>query len=191
LRRYINTIVNHPVTKDDGALNVFLTEPNFEAWRKRVKVSTDEESSSKKLNPAQEMAIPADLETRLTTLRQNLPAVLSSYQKLVLLAERGLLRLQSSAADASRFALGLQAAGESIPGCCHHAASDGQACALCRGVASGLGEVSESWTRLAEQHERRATALLEGSIEDLKDQRDLYLAFRDLFIRYDRQLRHS
>lgn len=27
-------IVNHPVMKDDGALNVFLTEPNFEGWRK-------------------------------------------------------------------------------------------------------------------------------------------------------------
>jgi sorting nexin-8 len=51
--------------RDDGALNVFMTEPNFEAWRKRVKVSTEEESSSKRLTPAQEMAIPADLEEKL------------------------------------------------------------------------------------------------------------------------------
>lgn len=57
--------MNHPVIRDDGALNVFMTEPSFEAWRKRVKVSTDEESMSKRLNLAQEMAIPADLEEKL------------------------------------------------------------------------------------------------------------------------------
>jgi len=51
--------------RDDGALTVFMTEPSFEAWRKRVKVSTEEESFSKRLTPAQEMAIPADLEEKL------------------------------------------------------------------------------------------------------------------------------
>lgn len=65
LQRFINALCNHPVIRDDGALNVFMTEPLFEAWRKRVKVSTDEESASKRLNPAQEMAIPADLEEKL------------------------------------------------------------------------------------------------------------------------------
>jgi sorting nexin-8 len=65
LQRFVNALVNHPVIRDDGALNVFMSEPNFEAWRKRVKVSTDEESASKRLNPAQEMAIPADLEEKL------------------------------------------------------------------------------------------------------------------------------
>lgn len=65
LQRYLNAVLNHPVIRDDGALNVFMTEPNFEAWRKRVKVSTEEESASKRLNPAQEMAIPSDLEDKL------------------------------------------------------------------------------------------------------------------------------
>jgi hypothetical protein len=65
LKRFINSVVNHPVIKDDGALNVFLVEPHFEAWRKRTKVSLDEESASKKLNPAQEMGIPSDLDDKL------------------------------------------------------------------------------------------------------------------------------
>lgn len=51
--------------RDDGALNVFMSELDFEAWRKRSKVSTEEESASKRLNPAQEMAIPSDLEEKL------------------------------------------------------------------------------------------------------------------------------
>lgn len=65
LRRFLNALVNHPVIRDDGALNVFMTEINFEAWRKRMKVSTEEESVSKRLNPAQEMVIPSDLEEKL------------------------------------------------------------------------------------------------------------------------------
>lgn len=65
LQRFLNAVVNHPVIRDDGALNVFMSEPNFEAWRKRMKVSTEEESASKRLNSAQEMAIPSDLEEKL------------------------------------------------------------------------------------------------------------------------------
>lgn len=61
----MNAVVNHPVIRDDGALNVFMTELDFEAWRKRMKVSTDEEAASKRLNSAQEMAIPSDLEEKL------------------------------------------------------------------------------------------------------------------------------
>jgi sorting nexin-8 len=148
-------IVNHPVTRDDGALNVFLTEPNFEAWRKRTKVSTDEESASKKLNPAQEMGIPGDLEDMLRVLRDHLTAVLASYQKFVALAERSLARLQAALADASRMALSLHTVGEEMPSCCYRSIPGGQACALCGGVGRGLGEVGESWTRVSEEGEKR------------------------------------
>ncbi|WWD21073.1 hypothetical protein CI109_105554 [Kwoniella shandongensis] len=172
LRRFINFVVNHPVMKDDGALNVFLTEPSFESWRKRTKVSTDEESLSKKLNHAQEMAIPADLEEKLGVLRDHLPAMLGSYQKLVVLAERGLGRLQAQAGDASRMALSVQSVGEEMRGCCHRSVAGATGgCTLCEGVGRGLGEVGEAWTRVAEESEKR---------------RDLYLSFRDLFVRHDK-----
>jgi sorting nexin-8 len=190
LRRFINMIVNHPVMKDDGALNVFLTHTDFEAWRKRTKVSTEEESASKQLNPAQEMAIPADLEEKLGVLRDHLPSMLASYQKLVILAERSLGRLQAAAADVA----------EEMPTCCYRNTPGGGACSLCSGVARGFGEVGESWTRVAEEGEKRVSVLpaivelksqagviLLNSIEALKTQRDLYLAFRDLFARHDRE----
>jgi sorting nexin-8 len=148
-------VVNHPVIKDDGALNVFLTEPNFETWRKRTKISTEEESTSKKLNPAQEMGIPADLEEKLGVLRDHLPSLLASYQKLVLLAERSLMRLQGAAADASRFALSLHTVAEELPNCCYRNVPGGGPCSLCVGVMRGLGEVGESWTRVAEESEKR------------------------------------
>ncbi|OCF31380.1 sorting nexin MVP1 [Kwoniella heveanensis BCC8398] len=192
LRRFINFVVNHPVMKDDGALNVFLTEPNFEAWRKRTKVSTDEESMSKKLNPAQEMAIPADLEEKLGNLRDHLPTIMGSYQKLVVLAERGLARLQAQMGDASRMALGIQSVGETVGKCCFRCVpgGNGEGCSLCEGVGRGLGEVGESWTRVAEETEKRAI-MVTRHIEALKTQRDLYLSFRDLFVRHDKLSKDS
>ncbi|WVR09157.1 hypothetical protein IAU60_006219 [Kwoniella sp. DSM 27419] len=185
LRRFINFIVNHPVMKDDGALNVFLTEPNFEAWRKRTKVSSDEESLSKKLNPAQEMAIPSDLDEKLGRLRDHLPTILGSYQKMVILAERGLARLFAQMGDASRVSLSVQGIGETVGKSCFRCVTGGEACSLCEGVGRGLGEVGEAWTKVAEETEKRV-AILTRHIEALKTQRDLYLAFRDLFLRHDR-----
>ena len=155
LRRFVNMLVNHPVTRDDGALNVFLTEPNFEAWRKRTKVSIEEEGMSKRLNPAQEMAIPADLEEKLATLRENLPTLLDSYQKLVTFAERSLARLQAANADASRIALSLGTIKETMPKCCFRGVVRG--CSLCEGVSRGVGYVGESWAKIAEQGESRVS----------------------------------
>lgn len=151
-------IVNHPVLREDGALNVFLTEPNFEAWRKLVKVSTEEESTNKRLSRAEEQNIPSDLDEKLGVLRDHLPSLLGSYQKLVVLAERSLGRLMASSADSSRIALGLHTIGEEMPRCCYRASGGGEGgCTLCKGVGRGLGEVAESWTRVAEQGERRVS----------------------------------
>lgn len=151
-------IVNHPVLRGDGALKVFLTEPNFEAWRKRVKVSTDEESVNKRLSKAEEMNIPADLDEKLGILRDHLPSLLGSYQKLVVLAERSLARLTAASADSSRIALGLHTVGEEMPRYCYRAGGGaGGRCSLCEGVGRGLGEVAESWTKVAEEGERRVS----------------------------------
>lgn len=165
-------IVNHPVLRVDGALSVFLTETNFEAWRKRVKVSTEEESSSKSLSAAQISNIPSDLDEKLGTLRDNLPSLLSSYQKLVLLAEKSLIRLQTQSADCNRFALCLRTAEESITRCCYRntstgesgengirGGSGGEGCSLCAGVSRGVGEVAEGWTKVAEAGEKRVSSL--------------------------------
>ncbi|EIW66873.1 hypothetical protein TREMEDRAFT_34173 [Tremella mesenterica DSM 1558] len=190
LRRFLNMVVNHPVLKDDGALNVFLTEPNFEAWRKRVKVSTEEESASKKLNPAQEMAIPADLEEKLGVLRDHLPAVLASHQKLVAISERQVGRMQAASGDAVRLSMALQSVGEEMPSACYRCAGGGEGCSLCQGVARGLTEVGSTWARAAELGERRVSFNIRR-LKSLKSQRDLYLAARDLFFRHDRLSKDS
>ena len=152
-------LVNHAVVGEDGALSVFLTEPAFEAWRKRVKVSSDEEFASRSpLSAAEEMRIPGDISEKLGILRDRLPAMLGSHQKLVTLAERSLARMQAASADASRIALALHTIGEELPACCHRAAGEGSAaCSLCVGVGRGLGAVAEGWTREAEEGEKRVS----------------------------------
>jgi len=56
---------NHPVIKEDALLNVFLTEPAFDEWRKRTSVSLDEESASKRVDRSEEMSIPSDFEDKI------------------------------------------------------------------------------------------------------------------------------
>lgn len=57
---------NHPVIKDDGVLSVFLSETSLEEWRKHTPISLDEESASKRIDRAEEMSIPSDLEDKIT-----------------------------------------------------------------------------------------------------------------------------
>jgi sorting nexin-8 len=58
-------ISNHPIMKEDGLLAAFLTVPSFEEWRKHSAISLDEESASKRVDKAEEMSIPSDLEEKM------------------------------------------------------------------------------------------------------------------------------
>jgi hypothetical protein len=56
---------NHPIISQDGLLQVFLSEPSFESWRKGTAVSLEEESASKKIDRVEEMSVPSDLEDKV------------------------------------------------------------------------------------------------------------------------------
>ncbi|ESK96495.1 sorting nexin mvp1 [Moniliophthora roreri MCA 2997] len=59
-------------------------------------------------------------------------------------------------------------------------------CELAAGIRIGLGHVATHCQRQSELSEQRTRALFDNTLEALKAQRDLYIATRDLFIRYDR-----
>ncbi|KAI5448800.1 Sorting nexin mvp1 [Naganishia albida] len=210
LKRFIDFIANHPVLKEDGAVNVFLTQPGpFEAWRKRNRVNLDEESTLKKLDRAAEMRIPSDLEMKLDLLRSSLPHLVESYAKLVMIAEKAVKRMESAAADQARMAMTLATLSEKQPASCwrcadaaHNGASGGgagtaanglggNACGLCKGVARGLSAVGDAFTREAEDTDRRAKDMAVGNIEMLKQERDLFVAFSQLFLRHDKLSKDS
>lgn len=107
--------------KDDALLGTFLTEPSLEQWRKRSSISLEEESASKRIDRAEEMTIPSDLEDKLgyiflfftsskskpffvqTSLppfrhvRQRIVSLIEAWQKICILGER-LIRKREAAA---------------------------------------------------------------------------------------------
>lgn len=56
---------NHPIIKSDGVLSVFLSEPDFDTWKRRTTLSYEEEATTKRVDPIDEMSIPSDLEEKL------------------------------------------------------------------------------------------------------------------------------
>uniref|UniRef100_D8Q1I6 Sorting nexin MVP1 n=1 Tax=Schizophyllum commune (strain H4-8 / FGSC 9210) TaxID=578458 RepID=D8Q1I6_SCHCM len=101
LARVLNFIVNHPVIKDDALLGVFLTEPSFEVWRKQNSVTLDEESASKRVDRVEEMAIPSDLEDKLSHVRAQVPLLIEHWQRACILAERIVKKREAAAVRTS------------------------------------------------------------------------------------------
>lgn len=58
-------MINHPTLKQDHLVQVFLTEPNLEQWRKTTPITLEEELKGKKLSEREEMEIPGDALEKL------------------------------------------------------------------------------------------------------------------------------
>lgn len=182
LARFLNFVINHPVIKDDGFLAVFLTEPSLEQWRKNSSVSLEEESTGKRVDRVEEMAIPSDLEEKLHVVRSKLALLIEQWQKICVLAERIIRRREAVAADLSRLTNAMEVLIEVNQPLCWR----GEDCELSGGVRRGLGHVSDHFQMQADLVDQRTRVLLHTTLETLKSQRDLYVAMRDLFIRHSR-----
>ncbi|PIL25125.1 hypothetical protein GSI_13014 [Ganoderma sinense ZZ0214-1] len=97
LTRFINFVVNHPVIKDDPILQSFLTEPSLEEWRKHTAISYEEESTGKRVDRIEEMAIPSDLEDKLAVVRGKIGFLIEHWQRICLLTERIVRRREAAA----------------------------------------------------------------------------------------------
>ncbi|KAF8916300.1 hypothetical protein CPB85DRAFT_354578 [Mucidula mucida] len=176
LTRCLNYIRNHPIIKDDAVLAVFLTESSFEEWRKHTAISLDEESASKHIDKVEEMAIPSDLEDKIATVRGRVNPLIDQWQRICILAERIIKRREAAAGDLARLTNTIRAVVEVNEHCWR-----GDECELSNGVRMGLEQVAAHCQRHTETR-----VLFDTTLEALKAQRDLYVAVRDLLIRYDR-----
>ncbi|KAE9399516.1 hypothetical protein BT96DRAFT_1019417 [Gymnopus androsaceus JB14] len=181
LARSLNYVLNHPIIKDDGVLSVFLTEISFEEWRKHTSVSLDEESASKRIERAEEMGIPSDLEDKITIIRRRVNPLIEQWQRICILSEKIIKRREAAAGDLSRLTNTVRAVIEVNDPCWR-----GDECELSSGVRTGLEQIAIHCQRHSEISENRTRTLLDTTLEALKTQRDLYIAVRDLFIRHDR-----
>jgi sorting nexin-8 len=97
LTRFLTFVVNHPILREDGVLGAFLSEPSFEDWRRRTSISAEEESASKRVDKAEEMSIPSDLEEKLAHVRGKVNTLIDHWQKICIFAERMAKRRESAA----------------------------------------------------------------------------------------------
>ncbi|KIJ55199.1 hypothetical protein M422DRAFT_151099 [Sphaerobolus stellatus SS14] len=181
LARWLAFVINHPVIKEDGLLSAFLTEPAFEEWRKHTSVTLEEESASKRIDRVEEMTIPSDLDDKLNLVRSKLAALIDQWQRICLITERLIKRRESAGADLARLTATLNALVEGTSACWR-----GSECELCTGVQGGCKIIADHTLVVGETADQRARAMMAGTLEALKSQRDLYVAARDLFVRHDR-----
>ncbi|KIM25405.1 hypothetical protein M408DRAFT_210488 [Serendipita vermifera MAFF 305830] len=182
LIRFLNFVVNHPVLKDDGVLSAFLTEMDFEGWKKRSPISYDEEALTKRVDRVEEMSIPSNLEEKLAATRQKIGMLIEQWTRLCTLMERILKRREGAAADMSRATLTINALTESN----HQDPWGGPTSELAIGVRLGMEHVSKHMGTMADTLDQRSRVAINSNLEALKVQRDLYVAVRDLFSRHDR-----
>lgn len=186
LTRALNFVINHPVIKDDGVLASFLSEAQFDHWRKATNVSLEEESASKRVDRNEEMSIPSDLEEKLAAIRSNLNIQIELWQRICIISERLIKRQEAAASDLSRLTNTLRAAVEVTEQSWRSAEDE-----LAQGVRQGLVSIAAHTQRQSELSDIRSRTLLDTTLESLKAQRDLHLATRDLFIRHEHLSRDS
>lgn len=181
LERFLRVVMNHPVIKEDALLGSFLAEPSFEQWRRHSSISLEEESASKRIDRVEEMTIPSDLEDKLGHVRQKIGPLIEAWQKICVLGERLIRKREAAAADLSRLTNTLKTLVE-VNGQCWK----GDDCDLSQGVKQGVAALSAHTQRHTDLLELRTGVLLQNTLEELKSQRDLYIAMRDLFVRHER-----
>ncbi|KAG8697072.1 Sorting nexin mvp1, partial [Ceratobasidium sp. 395] len=169
-----------------GLLSVFLTEPHLETWRKQNNISLEEESLSKRIERAEEMSVPSDCEEKLGAVRRKLPGLVDHWTRISVIAERLVKRREGAAADLTRLTMTLNSLAEHNSSCSVRGEND-DTCDLCAGVRTGMGRVAVRTGGLGEEMDGRSRGLNATTLEAIKSQRDLYLAFQALFVRHDRQ----
>jgi sorting nexin-8 len=74
-----------------------LSERSFEDWRRRTSITTEEESTNKRIDRTEEMSIPSDLEDKLAHVRGKVNSQIDHWQKVCIFAERMIKRRESAA----------------------------------------------------------------------------------------------
>jgi sorting nexin-8 len=164
LQRFLGYAVNHPVIKEDGLLAVFLSEPDFESWRRHTWISLDEESTTKRVESVQEMSIPSDLEAKLASTRQKIGALIEQWTRLCSTAERMLKRREAAAGELARVTMTMNALAEGNQSDPWGNVGD----ELSSGVNSGVLDVAGYLGRLADAMEGRSKIALGENLEALK-----------------------
>ncbi|BGP15971.1 hypothetical protein JCM10213_004786 [Rhodosporidiobolus nylandii] len=176
LERALTALTHHPVVRHDGVLRVFLEEQgDLTLWRKHNPLSLSEESTTRVLTPAEEASLPSDLASRLSTLRERLPALVEAWTRIVSHSERLAHRRLNQGGEFAKMLQALEDA-LAVERECPRQKEALQADRETAAVAKTMGAVGET-------EEQSARRKLDGFVEEVKRHRELYTNMRDLFHR--------
>ncbi|CDS12317.1 hypothetical protein LRAMOSA04512 [Lichtheimia ramosa] len=176
LSRFINAVVRHPVLRNDDVVIKFLTEPSeLAAWRKQNPPSIEEEYRRTEHDMSElKSMIPSDLDDQLRKTRQRIGSAIDHYVNLCFIMERIIRRMHGQATDYVRYSIALNALAETEH---RYHASD---CTECQQVIQGYENVAKHMQRESTILENQVNAAADGVLENLKNFRDLLVAYREL-----------
>ncbi|GAA5942060.1 hypothetical protein JCM3775_007387 [Rhodotorula graminis] len=178
LERALTTLVAHPTVGHDALLSHFLSAPDdLAVYRKSsaANVSLDEESVQRVLTPREEGSLPADVDARLASLRQRLPALVDSWTRITTVADRLAHRRlnQGKEYEALHDALGRAVEVEGRGWRPAEVEQTEREVRATSGVAADVAETEGASARRS----------LETVVEELKQHREIYTGLCDLFAR--------
>ncbi|KAI0999791.1 Sorting nexin [Podosphaera aphanis] len=180
LARFMNTLLRHPVLRQDHLVNMFLTIPTeLSLWRKQSSFSVEDEFSGKILPQGLEDVLPPSLNTMFERARVGISKSADICVNLCILMDRLAKRNEGLAADQLRISLSLQLVSDVTLDT--YSANPKDVHLLNKSLLTSASHLNNSQSLLIDE----AKAWDEGVIEDLKTQRDSLVSMRQLFERRD------
>ncbi|KAI8084373.1 uncharacterized protein B0P05DRAFT_535334 [Gilbertella persicaria] len=182
LQRFMNSIVRHPVLKNDEQVIIFLTEQTeFSAWRRAQSPHTEEEFI--RANPQTEdleVFIPKDLDSRIEQIQKRLPKSIEKYDMLCSIMERTIRLNEARALEMKKYNDTLKQLGDIEHDCFV------TNCQACIQVVKGYGHVGNYLDQGSHIIETETSSSIAGVLENLKRHRDVSISFLDMLNRKSR-----
>ncbi|KAF9323143.1 sorting nexin [Podila minutissima] len=182
LTRFMNALIRHPVLRNNPLIVSFLTEPvEFATWRKNTVISTEDEFASLlPMSAVLARQIPANIKLQLELIKRRLPGSIEYYRGMVHVMDRIQKRIETNAADYTRFSLALNALADCEKQC--HV----EECYSCGQLSQGYNKIGSHTSQSSLLLEEQGIAIQQGVVEDLKRHRDLLVSLLELLQRRDR-----
>lgn len=204
LARYSRGILSHPVLREDSNVVSFFSSgtavdmegqssQNASSWKGIDNMDTIVEEGldeSWKLSEADIMHVPIDMEEKLAKTREMVSIVLDRWNGVVAVFERQVRRKEASAAESTRLSLALSSLIEAEAQTYQGSRDDSATPAV--GVPQGSDIFARSTLLLvtnSQDYADLATARfhsLQHTLDSLKNGRDVWVALKDLFKRYEK-----
>ncbi|WPG99164.1 Sorting nexin mvp1 [Acrodontium crateriforme] len=181
LARFANSLVRHPILREEQLVIMFLTVPTeLSVWRKQATISVQEEFVGKALPPSLEDSLPQNLMDTFDTARSGIRRSAELYINLCNITERLVKRKEALAGEYNRFSMNLTSLSEVSSST--YAMDQNEVPLLNEGLYGTAKHINTSRNLLEDE----ARAWDEGILEDLKTMRDSHVSMRDMFDRRDR-----